>query len=255
LILFHAYQVAAPIAEVPFAVLNDEQRLLKEEAEQKLSALARKIEHAGTISYEYIADLGDSVPSILRAAEEKKAELIVMGATGQTGLASTIFGSVCLKVMEKATCPVMAIPGHFAVNKAVKRITFATDYHRSDVADIVKACELAAATGAQLNVLHVSDASIGADEERKLMNDFREKLKTRISYPHVTFQIIHGYNVEDRLLQYVDDEATDMLMMATHYRTFFDRLFNKSITREVTKNSSIPVVAFHFNAKSGVILF
>ncbi len=254
-ILYHAYQVAVPVAEVPFAVLNDEQRILKEEAEQKLQALGRKIEHAGKISYEYIAENGDTVSSILRAAGEIHPDMIVMGTTGASGLASVIFGSVCLKVMEKASCPVMAVPHNFAISRPVKRITFATDYHCSDLADILKATELAAATGAVINVLHISDAAIGGDEERQLMNDFMQKLKAKTSYQNLSFQIIHGYNIEDRLLKYVEDDSTDMLMMATHYRTFFDRLFTKSITKEVAKNSAIPVVAFHFNAKTGVILF
>lgn len=255
IILFHAYQVPVPVAEVPFTVLNEEQRLLKEDAERQLQIMARKIDHAGGVNYEKVLEQGDAVTMILKTAKEKNVDLIVMGATGQTGLIGAIFGSTSLKVMEKATSPVMAIPHNLVVSKSIRRITFATDYHRSDVADLRVAAEIAAATGAQLNVLHVSDSSIGADEEKVLMNDFMQRVKSLVPYNNLSFEIIHGFNVEERLLQYVQDESTDMLMMATHYRTFFDRLFNRSITKEIAKQVNIPVVAFHYNAKTGVILF
>jgi len=255
LILFHAYQVPAPIAELPFAVLNDERRLLKEESERKLKALSKKIQETGNVLHECVLEEGVASEMILKYAKEKNVDLIIMGTTGQSGLSGVVFGSVSLKIMEKANCPVISIPAGFSLNKAIKRITYATDYHNSDVVAINKAVDIAQASGAQLNILHICDAIIGADEEKTLMHDFMEKVKKTTSYPNLSFQIIHGYNVEARLEQYIEDESTDMLMMATHYRSFFDRVFGKSITRNVTRETSIPVVAFHYNAKITVNLY
>lgn len=255
IILLHAYQVPLPVAEVPFGVLNEERRLLKAEADKKLTALITEKGQSNKIAFECISEEGDPKDIILEIAKEKQADLIVMGATGETGLSSVIFGSTSLKVMEKAHCPVMAIPAGLTMIKPITHITFATDYHRSDLAAIEKAAEIAGATGAQLTVLHISDALIGADEEKTLMRHFMEKVKKSTLYPNLSFRIIHGYNIEERLEQYVEDESVDMLMMATHYRTFFDRLFGDSITKEVSKNSSIPVVAFHYNAKTALMLY
>lgn len=255
IILLHVYQVPAPIAEVPFGVLNEERLALKANSENKIKNLEMRIQHAGGISYECLVEEGAAVDTILKVAKEKKVDLIVMGATGETSLVGVIFGSVSLKVMEKAQCPVMTVPQHMTISKEIKRITFATDYHQSDLAAIDKASEIAAATNAQLNILHISDAVIGADEEKALMKNFMEKVKSATSYFNLSFQIIHAYNVEKRLEQYVEDESTDMLMMATHYRTFFDRLFSRSMTKEVALNTKVPVVAFHYNAKTAVKLF
>lgn len=250
IILLHAFQVLAPMAEVPFAIWNDERQSLKADSDGKLKRLAFKIESSGAIPYACLSEEGDAVDSILKVAKEEKADLIIMGATGETGLTGVIFGSVSLKVMEKAQCPVVAVPRDFVVGESIKRITFATDYHRSDLAAIGIASEIAATTGAQLNILHICDAVIGADEEKTLMKNFMERVKSKTVYPNLSFEIIHSYNVEERLKQYIEDRSTDMLMMATHYRTFFDRLFGKSITKEMTRSTPIPVVAFHYNAKT-----
>jgi nucleotide-binding universal stress UspA family protein len=255
LVLMNAYQVSAPIAEVPFGVLNDERRSLKEESEKVLKALKMKMDYAGNLAYECLSVEGDTSDSILTVAKEKKVDMIVMGTTGQTGLASVLFGSVSLRVMEKATCPVMAIPPGFSITNTIHNITYATNYHNSDLAAIVKATEIAAAMHAQLNIIHISNAVIGADEEKSLMRQFMEKVKKHTDYNDLSFQIIHGYNIEVRLEEYIEDGSTDMLLMATHYRDFLDKLFGRSMTKNIARSAIVPVVAFHFNAKTAVKLY
>lgn len=255
IVLLHAYQVPVPVAEVPFGVLNEEKQALKAESNARLDAMVLKIRHAGDIPYECISEGGAAVDIILEAAKEKQPDLIVMGATGESGLVEAILGSTSLKVMEKAKCPVMAVPAGLVISKPIKRITYATDYHQSDLAAIKAATEIAGASGAQLNILHISDAIIGADEEKTMMRHFMEKVKDISTYPGLSFEIIHGDDVETRLEQYIEDGSADMLMMSTHYRTFFDRLFGKSTTKAVARNAGIPVVAFHYNTKTAVNVY
>jgi nucleotide-binding universal stress UspA family protein len=255
IILLHVFQVPVPVAEVSFNVLNDERRSLKTSSGKKLHALAARINHSGKISHECLTEEGEAAETVLRIANEKKTDLIVMGTTGETGLSHVIFGSTSLKVMERAQCPVMAVPEGLIISKPITRITFATDYHNSDFAAIARATEIAGATGAQLNILHICSTEIDASEEKKLMIDFMERVKKITIYPNLSFQIIHGDNVEERLEQYIEGESADMLMMATHYRSFFNRLFGKSITKNVARHATIPVVAFHYNAKTAVKLY
>lgn len=254
IVLLHAYQPAVPIAQVPFGVLNEERLAFKKEAEEKLKVLAERIERTAKLDYEYIAEEGEAVDTILRASREKAAAMIIMGATGATGALQVAFGSTSLRVMEKAACPVLTVPGNVAISKPIKRIVYATDYHRSDLAAISMATQIAGASNAQLNILHISDAVIGADEEKTLMKNFMKKVKELTLYPELSFEIIHGFNVEARLRQYLNDGGADMLMMSTHYRTFVDRLFGNSITNNLVKDTLVPVVAFHYNAETAVKL-
>jgi len=52
---------------------------------------------------------GFAPEGILDAAEEIKADLIVMGTHGRTGLSRALMGSVAEAVMPKANCPVMVV--------------------------------------------------------------------------------------------------------------------------------------------------
>jgi nucleotide-binding universal stress UspA family protein len=67
--------------------------------------------------------------AIVRAATEVKADLIVMGTHGRTGLSRALMGSVAASVLARADCPVMVVKslehlttapaGHSTENKAV----------------------------------------------------------------------------------------------------------------------------------------
>jgi len=46
---------------------------------------------------------------IIKFAEEKKVDLIVMGTHGRTGIELTILGSIAEKVVRKAKCPVLTV--------------------------------------------------------------------------------------------------------------------------------------------------
>jgi nucleotide-binding universal stress UspA family protein len=53
--------------------------------------------------------VGPVAPEILRAARERRADLIVMGVMGRTPLDLTVFGSTTHKVLRGATCPVLTV--------------------------------------------------------------------------------------------------------------------------------------------------
>lgn len=52
---------------------------------------------------------GDVVEEINQFADEKKANLIVMGTHGYKGLDKILFGSVAEKIVKTAPCPVLTI--------------------------------------------------------------------------------------------------------------------------------------------------
>jgi nucleotide-binding universal stress UspA family protein len=56
---------------------------------------------------------GDAVEVILRVAQEVRADLIVMGTHGRTGLGRLLMGSVAELVVRKAGCPVLTVKAPF----------------------------------------------------------------------------------------------------------------------------------------------
>ncbi|MFH2127164.1 MAG: universal stress protein [Pseudomonadota bacterium] len=50
---------------------------------------------------------GDPSRELIRLAKEERADLLVMGSTGVSGLAETVFGSTAQKMVRKAPCSVL----------------------------------------------------------------------------------------------------------------------------------------------------
>ncbi len=60
-------------------------------------------------NFETAITTGVPFEEILRMAEERTADLIVIGTHGRTGLDHLIFGSTAERVVRSASCPVMTI--------------------------------------------------------------------------------------------------------------------------------------------------
>ena len=82
--------------------------MLKEKAEKKMRRLAEGATRKGLRCQVLIRD-GAPFVQIIRCAKELRADMIVMGSHGQTGLAQTLLGSTAEKVVRKAPCPVLVI--------------------------------------------------------------------------------------------------------------------------------------------------
>ena len=62
-----------------------------------------------TLTVEYLVRKGVPFLQVVACAEEMKADLIVVGTHGRSGLKHVIFGSVAEKIVRKAPCPVLSV--------------------------------------------------------------------------------------------------------------------------------------------------
>lgn len=79
---------------------------IEEGANQEMD---RMIEDSGVEKVDKIISRGHPATEILRAAEEKGVDLIVLGTHGRTGVDHILFGSTAEKVVRQASCPVLTV--------------------------------------------------------------------------------------------------------------------------------------------------
>jgi nucleotide-binding universal stress UspA family protein len=82
----------------------------RRDAEKRLSALVAKAKKAGAAAATLLIE-GVPAEQIIRAAQRKRADLIVMGTHGRTGLPKFFMGSVAGRVIPMASCPVLTVRG------------------------------------------------------------------------------------------------------------------------------------------------
>jgi len=97
-----------PSASAIFHEAEYEEELHKD-AQQRLIQLAGEFGKKGLVVKYAIGTANDTAMEILRIAEHKNADLIVIATHGITGWRSLAFGSVTEKVVRLATCPVLVL--------------------------------------------------------------------------------------------------------------------------------------------------
>lgn len=83
---------------------------LSTEAEQGLKALITRRDAPDVISGSEVR-MGNAAEVILATADEREADLIVMGAHGGSGIERAILGDVTAKIMRAAQVPVITVRG------------------------------------------------------------------------------------------------------------------------------------------------
>jgi nucleotide-binding universal stress UspA family protein len=83
---------------------------LQTKARKHLQRMAEKARSAGVKASTLIVE-GATPERIVRTARSKRADLIVIGTHGHTGLTRMVLGSVASRVVATASCPVLTVRG------------------------------------------------------------------------------------------------------------------------------------------------
>ena len=113
LLLVHVLAPPIPIAGEGYIspkVYDDLEASARKYGQKHLGALQAKARKAGVKAVTLLLD-GVAHDQIARAAKSKKADLIVIGTHGRTGLAKFFLGSVASRVVAAAPCPVLTVRG------------------------------------------------------------------------------------------------------------------------------------------------
>ena len=107
--LVHAYELPAAVAmaygvAIPQTVWEGVQEAASERLQQGLA----RVKKAGVSGKTHLVT-GPAADAITSAAAAQKADLIVMGTRGLTGLKHVLLGSVAERVLRTAPCPVLTV--------------------------------------------------------------------------------------------------------------------------------------------------
>lgn len=77
------------------------------------------------------------------------------------------------------------------------------------------------------------------------MEWFREIAETNVAYVKVSYHTFTGDNVLERINAAIANDDIDILCMSTVRRTFFEKIFNSSLTKKMVYHTQIPLLVFH----------
>jgi universal stress protein A len=86
------------------------EEISKREAQASMAKLMQRLKKTRVKAQSFLFK-GSAHDQIVKAARSKKADMIVIGTHGRTGLSKLFMGSVAGKVVSSAACPVVTVRG------------------------------------------------------------------------------------------------------------------------------------------------
>lgn len=181
---------------------------------------------------------GNPYAGISKEIAEIKADLVVMGSKGSSGLEELLVGSNTEKVVRHSLCPVITVKQPVNAND-IKKIIFASDFSEENRIVIKNIKSLQELLGAELSLVKINTPSFFESSK-----DSRLKIKEFIDIHELmnTQTVIYNSGSEEEgIIEFAEEIDADMIAMATHGRTGFLHLLSGSIAEDVVNHARRPV--------------
>ena len=242
---FSAVPGLSPESDAPASVqfLELRHRISEEIVRRTVAVTGRN-----AADFEVLLEEGHAYAGIVARAEERRADLIVVGSHGATGLARVLLGSVADKVIRYAHCPVLiARP-----SKLTGRILVATDLSEPSFPAIAAAAREARRTDKALTIVHcietvtsIHRVELGGmwpreeehdDEHEQLRPKADAALQDVLARQEVTGdrRVVAGSPVAS-ILSVCDELRPDLLVVGTRGRTGLRRVILGSVAEAVAR--------------------
>jgi nucleotide-binding universal stress UspA family protein len=236
--LLHINQVAMVDASMPAETYQFLVKEIEEMTKEGMDKLAKKLLIPSGIAYTTETRYGFVSEEICEIAKKDEADLIIMGTTGASGAAEILIGSNAASVVASSTVPVLVIPKDLTY-KDYSRIVYATDYNEPEFPALMRLIYFAELFDCPLDVIHVKS---DADKYFNIENNFFKKNKANITYPNINYIQLEKGDIIQSINHYVEENHGDLLVMAKHNRSFFDRLFHRSLSKKMAYHTKIPLL-------------
>ena len=184
----------------------------------------------------YVADIDYPGDGIINHVTDGKYDLLVCGVRepNDSGIQITSLG---YRILRETPCHVLAVPPE-ATFMGVKEIVFATDFHGEDEAVLEELQTWREKMSADLFVVHIWRDEADRERARAVMTQWRERYTSR---PRLYFELMEG-DFESDIGAYVRQRGGDMLVLESHKKGFFERIFGTSHTESVAHHTEVPLL-------------
>lgn len=193
------------------------------------------------VTYTIHDETGFVNDEIEKYALANQIDLIVMGTTGASGLEELLVGSNAATTVARSEVPVLVIPPSARYTE-INHILYASDYTEPEFPALSRLMYFADLYDAHVSVIHVK-----TDYDRffNSANNFFVKNKAQIKREKISLVQSDKADVAEAINHHIDHNPTDMLVLAKHNRSFFDRLFHRSLSKQMAYHTKIPLLVLH----------
>lgn len=223
---------------------------IEHEAANRLAERVSALTGRTAEELEIFVDSGAPDAGIVKAAEETRATLVVVGAHGATGIPRLMLGSVAERVVAYAHAPVLVA----RPSPDSREVLAATDLSIPSLPVVSVGGELARLSGATLTVLHVLDmqsvpgawigpASLSAEAWGAARARAEQGLRDAVQQAGVegVVKVVEG-SAAPQIVAEAERLPARFVVVATHGRTALARLAIGSVADQVVRSAPCSVL-------------
>ncbi|MCB0473625.1 MAG: universal stress protein [Flavobacteriaceae bacterium] len=178
---------------------------------------------------------------VIEESKNNKADLIVMGSQGATGLKEMLVGSNTEKVVRHSDIPVLVIKQEIKDFK-IKDLIFASNFSDEALASFKHVIDFANIFGAKIHLLFIN--TIHNFEPTKVSLDRLKHFVAQFKIKDYTLNVYNDTTIEEGILNFGREINADIIAINTHGRSGLSQLFSESISKELANHAIRPVITF-----------
>jgi nucleotide-binding universal stress UspA family protein len=191
-------------------------------------------------------EYGNPSMTILKLIEDKKADLVVMGTKGASGLKEIFVGSNTEKVVRGSKVPVISIPKASKVS-GIKNIVFPNSLREENEALTLQVKAMQDFFGATLHIVYVNTPAMFKRDHETI-----GRLRTyarRYMFKNVKIHVYNDLSEQEGAMNFADEVGADMIAMGTHGRFGLAHLLSGSVAEDVVNHVDRPIWTFRTKEK------
>lgn len=229
-------------ADITKQVDHEEDRFMIElirTNKQRLTQLVEDYQSSGVKVSAFI-EVGPMQEIVDEFLEAREVDLIVMGTSGESTFEENFVGNHVEQVIRVSDVPVLAVKlGDHSHD--FKTIVLATDMNEKASHGLRHIQALADLLGAQVHMVHVTKNK--SDKTRAKVEAYA------VDYGVANYKIavVEDKDTEDGIKKYAAQVGADMIAVVSHGREGLGALLTHSVSEDVIKEASVPVLTVNMN--------
>lgn len=207
---------------------------------EKILKVKKDFFSSGTV-VKYAIRFEEPSEGVLKFSSKINADLILMGSKERSIFDELLIGSSIKRIVHNSKIPVLVVkndPKDFNI----KELVFASNFNEEDRKSFEVLLDFSKKFESKIHLLNVNTMNrFKSTKKAKL------KMEAFLSEYQNSKHSINIYNddsVENGILNFSKEINADLIAISTHERSGIFRLFNRSISKSLSKSSLKPVITF-----------
>lgn len=243
-ILYHAYQNVFVGTDLPSSTLAVERQVYMDSMEA-LGMLHDRLKPllGNDVKIELLAKDTALFPDVINAlCRQEDTGLIVMGASGKSGIEKMIMGSTTSQMLKTSEFPVLMVPHEALIGRGISRIVFSADLKDYSALPVNLLHQFLQAFPAELHIVNVMPEK--REQYSPEMEESITKLHAALDKYNAAFHYIQGDDIVEHILSFAKQHHASLIIAVPRKHGLLDGIFHKSVSRQLAAHDDqVPLLA------------